>query len=352
MFIVFYRKNIFVVVFLFLSTFIQVDSSPTFFIKNINYINYNPIGCGTIHHPCTSIQDGVYSFLNQSTTLNKNQSFIISLLPGIYYHSNISSGIDDSISLDGLNITLQSYSTPITISGAYRTLSSPLFSVLNSVQSQQIVFKNIIFDSFEFSPLIDVNSDDITNVVFTNCSLSNFQQQSNDHTFIKLSSTPDMLSLELNNCTIENNNVPSLIQLNNSIVSFVNTIFTNNTVPNTFIFIENSEILVLNSTFTSNFGYFFCFNSVLNYSNSYIDSSLNISCSSCETFNNMHDSNQFYCPTEYPQQSPQKDALILTYEALILGLGVLLLISIIIIIASIRKKERNERDEERALLIQ
>jgi len=262
----------------------QGNTVPTYYVQSTPIVNYNPTSCGNnLQSPCNSIGDAVYSFLNQTT--NNSTHFVVNLLPGVYLNTTNTYGLNDTVSLYGLNVTFQGYdpvtngpSSNVIITGRARQTGTPIFKV-DSVDrsSSDISFRNIIFDQAS-SDIFEGNSMGLTNVLFSDCTFRGSIGQNNNIisvysynsamlsyltlvncNFNKISNTyivkASNSNLNVVNSTFVDNNAFMLMKCSNTNVNITSSVFSNNTVSlNRYVLITISQkyINIVNSVFSNN----------------------------------------------------------------------------------------------------
>jgi len=222
--------------------------------------NYNPKGCGVdIKTPCSSFQDAIYSFLNETTPIINN-TMIINLLPGVFFNSSTAYGINDTMNTYGLDVTIQSWdpvnnvvaTTPSIIYGRY--ISTPIAFFLierptsNSTEAiSNLAVNNVVLDSFRTTFFYTTVA---TNFVMNNCTTRN--------TLLSISSFGLLRSFSYgggtNNLTISNsnftNNVEMILTTYQTFIQLNGNQFTNNSGQQ--FYIQNNVISLVNNLFDSN----------------------------------------------------------------------------------------------------
>ncbi|KAF2078352.1 hypothetical protein CYY_000336 [Polysphondylium violaceum] len=213
-----------------------LNSELSFFVLSDPIDNYTAIGCGdSFHNPCNSIQDAIYAFQNKtffqsndsnSQVVTLSTPFVLNLFGNTHFKSR-------TVSLDHLNIKFQSYySNQVTIEGFPIPVESnftkePLFTV-EFTDYTNIVFKNIIFSSFESS---------VVKVFFSNSSILFEKCTFVENTF----NTGDGLI-----------DYRSTSSRENKLISFINCLYVGQKGILGSITINNAKLFIFNSTFGSN----------------------------------------------------------------------------------------------------
>jgi len=232
-------------------------TTTVFYVSPTPITDYNPIKCGNnLESPCNSIRDAVNSFLNQ--TLDTTTSFVINLLPGTYFKDSNSYGCNDSISLDGLNLVIQSsdQDNQAILSSKYRYTSNRLslfyiFSLeddsTTTTNSYSISFNNIIFDHIT-STIFNTNTKKTVAVKFDGCTFRNSNTFDHTSLFIFDSST-----LEFNNCKFVELKIstPTLISLYSATFILSNSKIYNGSFYN-LLDSHYSNVIITNSLINNN----------------------------------------------------------------------------------------------------
>ncbi|KAF2076143.1 hypothetical protein CYY_002550 [Polysphondylium violaceum] len=233
-------------------------TDPTFYVSPTPINNYVSLNCGSsVQSPCNSILDAIYSFQNQ--TASNQTYFVVNLLPGVYFNNSTTYGVNDTVPLYGLNVTIQGYdpvngvSAPVNITGKYRYPSTYLFNVAYTSQqlyvSTVIRFNNIIFDQVSYG-IFTGSTSNMLDVQFNNCTVSNSRTYGSSP-LIYIYSPRYLAYLTFNSVNVINNNYMSLLSANQGYLNIYNSSFVGNRHYN-FIKTSNVATTILGSTFANN----------------------------------------------------------------------------------------------------
>ncbi|KAF2076146.1 hypothetical protein CYY_002553 [Polysphondylium violaceum] len=295
---------IFISFFVFIVT--AINAQKIYYVDPVPIENYNPQGCGTsVDAACNTINDAIYTFLNATSPTNTTtQPFVVNLLQGAYFSNQSAPGVNDTISVYGLNITIQSYgyaadsnnSAPIVLNGTYLSKIT-LFKVNgNTSSTTSLTFNNIQFDSFYNSILYANSLDGPFSLYLNNCSITNMPSASTGliytnayyqrssifltNSIVKNNNGSVIFSItranfDITNSTIGSNTGVYLLTLQTCTVNVVNSVISNNTMSSNYTLsplfdIQNTVFNMINSSANANIGgsYVFSFKaSTLSLSN-------------------------------------------------------------------------------------
>jgi len=265
------------------TTTLYVSPSSTFIYNNTT--GNNTLCGNSIDTACVSIEDALQSFINSSFVQQFNQTYpnatilpplVIELFAGNYYSQN-SSSINATTSLSGMNVTIQPYpGEEVVLNGTYRESYTYLFELPNGIKSTLfgvLNFNNITFDHFQ-SGIVFVNSYYTMNISFVDCTIQNSLTSnilvnvvsSNSYSNVYFYNT-NILGFSLSGIVLMgsgtfvfNNGLVNAVGSNNffSIYNapstFINSIFSNNTLNSYTIYGIGGSINIQGCIFQDNTG--------------------------------------------------------------------------------------------------
>ncbi|KAF2076145.1 hypothetical protein CYY_002552 [Polysphondylium violaceum] len=246
---------IFILFFLCITKIIDAQSY-TYFVTPNPIENYNPQGCGlSPDAACITINDAIYSFLNQTSPDSTKNNLVINLISGTYFGNINAPGVNDTIDVSELNVVIQGYDLTTKsntgqsaiIHGTYLSKYS-LFTIAPKANITTLNFNNIQFEYF-VNRILYTTIDGMLIMSINNCTITNSTTSAT--CLINTTSRQQLSSISLINSTVTHNNNTYIISLYRSNINITNCVFDSNNGVYVINFFASGAYIV-NSVLSNN----------------------------------------------------------------------------------------------------